>query len=131
MNEKDFNQVIMAFFQNDDVQAYAPMFAEFKKVKRDINLQDVLNEMVNLGFLERGKSMNYVRTQKLRDLLNDLPFSYAGNPYSFYLALNHDDLRKRKKVTKPPTNAQKIIRDILIGLLVTIVGGIVLWLITR
>ncbi len=62
-----------------------------------------------------------------------MPSSYNGNPYGYFLKKRDGNFLKRslKNVVKPPTKEQNIIRDILIGIIVTVIGGIILWLIVR
>ncbi len=90
MNEKDFNQVIMTFFQDDSVRAFSMIYGEFKKIDRTIELQRILNTLLKEKLIEKTQSGNYKRTKKMESLLDETGLSYGGQPWSYYLSIKKD-----------------------------------------
>lgn len=87
-------------------------------------------EAIHISKDSKGKD-NYALKESVRQRLENRPTKYLDRPYDYLLSFQSKGRLSITKVNKPPTKAQKIITDIAIDLIVTVIGGLILWLLTR
>jgi hypothetical protein len=88
----------------------------FISVSKDTENFDTIRKLEAEGLIEKKSQYTYILTN---DGHNAADMGYD----KFHLSL---DLNP-KNVTTPPHKAQKIITQILIGLFVTVLGGLMIW----
>jgi hypothetical protein len=125
MSSDDANE-ILSFFNDDSSRNAVMIKYSLKDSPIAKNINSNLDTLADDGLLRKSGDNSYARTQELIDLQVEMPVDFKDGVYGFYLSQ-----RNRKKVTTPPTKAQKIMRDIAIGLLVTVIGGIILYFLTK
>jgi len=92
----------------------------FISVSKDNENFDIIRKLEAEGLIEKKSQYTYQLTgdgYKAADIGYD----------AFHLSL----ARNIKNVNTPPTKAHQTIKTILIGLLVTVLGGLILWYLTK